>query len=374
MKRFNAAFLTMLLGATIAFAGGLSGGLIGGVTAAQAGPAQDAARQIDGSPNTFYWAVIIGISDYAGKTQDLPGSANDAYAMRDHLKRLGWRDDHIYMLTNSGATRDNILRGIRWLASKTNYRSAAIFHFSGHEMPTRTTADGDNEAQDVQIRAHDNRFIIDGDLGRELGRVKAGRMWIDMSLCRAGGFNDAGIPGKNRIVTYASPQKELAYEDSSLRHSVFSYYLVAQGMGKKLADQNRDGKVSVEEAFWWARTRTTDRTSGRQHPAMNDQYSGDFSITPPAASTSTAPKPSPTPTPTATPTPTPAPAPTQSSTPTPTPSPTPTQSSTPTPAPSPTPTQSSSPTPTSSPSPTPTESPTPTPAPSPTQTCILIVC
>ncbi|MGH6784763.1 MAG: caspase family protein, partial [Sphingomicrobium sp.] len=256
---------------------------IGAARSVSAATPHEMARQIDGQPNTFYWAVIVGISDYAGRTQDLPGSANDAYALRDHLKRLGWRDDHIFLVTNRGATRDNILKGIRWLASKTNNRSAAIFHFSGHELPTRTTADGDNETQDVQIRTHDNRFIIDGDLGREMGRVKAARMWIDLSLCRAGGFNDAGMYKAGRVITYASPQKELAYEDSGIRHSVFSYHQIVEGMARKKADRNRDGQVTVEEAFWYSRQPVWNWTRSKQHPAISDQLSGDFSITPPRA-------------------------------------------------------------------------------------------
>ncbi len=268
---------------------------------AHAGSAHDNARQIDGQPNTFYWAVLVGVSDYAGKTQDLKGSANDARALRDHLKSLGWRDDHIYVLTDSGATKAGILRAIRWLASKTNSRSTAIFQFSGHEQPTRTSADGDNEARDVQIRAYDNRFIIDGDLGKEMGRVKAGRMWINMALCRAGGFSDRGMTGPGRVITYSSPESELSYEDPNVGHSVFAYYSIVQGMRQKMADRNRDGKISVEEAFVYSRNPVIDRTGGRQHPAMTDGLKGDFSITPPPSSGSQPPPPQPTPTPTPTP-------------------------------------------------------------------------
>lgn len=263
----------------------------------QAGSAHDNARQIDGQPATFYWAVLIGVSDYAGNTDDLKGSARDAYALRDHLLSLGWRSDHIYVATDSSATRDGILKAIRWLASKTNNRSAAVFHFSGHEWPTRTTADGDNETRDVAIRAHDNRLIVDGELGRELGKVNANRFWIDLSLCRAGGFQDAGMIKPGRVLTYSSPESELSYEDPNVGHSVFSYYSIVQGMRDGHADRNGDGTISVEEAFQFSRTPVIDRTGGRQHPLMIDKLGGDFSITPPK----TAPPQDPTPTPTPSP-------------------------------------------------------------------------
>lgn len=234
------------------------------------------ARQIDGVPSTFYWAVIVGITDYAGSTVDAFGSAADAWTLRRHLLSLGWRSDHIYMVTSLSATKDQILRAIRWLAGKTNSRSLAVFHYAGHEMPFRTTADGDAETQDVAIRAADNRFILDGELGRELGRVNAYRMWIHISACRAAGFSDPGMSKPNRVITWASAPTELAYTSQALNYSLFGYYLIVQGLLNKVADANRDGRVSVEEAFWYSRGPVTRWTANRQHPWIADRWPGEF--------------------------------------------------------------------------------------------------
>lgn len=239
------------------------------------------ATQVDGVPNTFYWAAIVGVTDYWGSTADATGSARDAAALRDHLLSLGWRSDHIYMVTSLSATRDGILRAIRWLASKTNGRSLAVFHYAGHEKPFRTTADGDSEARDVAIWASDNRYILDGELGRELAAVRAYRMWIHISACRAGGFSDAGTSAVNRVITYSSPEGELSYVDAGINHSWFGYYTIVQGMRNRAGDANADGRVSVEEAFWYARTRVTAKTGGLQHPVMSDRWPGDFHLKPP---------------------------------------------------------------------------------------------
>lgn len=239
------------------------------------------ARQIDGQPPTFYWAVIVGASDYAGSTGDAYGSSGDAWALRTHLMSLGWRSDHIYMLSNLSATREQIIRAIRWLASKTNRRSLAVFHYAGHEKPFRTSADGDNETQDVAIWAADNRYILDGELGRELGRVEAYRMWIHIAACRAAGFNDAGMSKPNRVITWASTPAELAYVSQSLNHSWFGYYMIVQGMRNKVADANRNGQVSVEEAFWYSRAPILKWTGNKQHPWMSDRWAGEFTLAPP---------------------------------------------------------------------------------------------
>lgn len=239
------------------------------------------ARQTDGVPSSFYWAVIVGITDYAGSTSDAYGASADGWALRRHLLSLGWRSDHIYMVSNLSATRDQILRAIRWLADKTDRRSLAVFHYSGHERPFRTTADGDAEAQDVAIQAADNRYILDGELGRELGLVDSYRMWIHISTCRAAGFSDPGMSKPNRVITWASAPTELGYASQSLNHSWFGYYLIVQGMQNKVADTNRDGRVSVEEAFWYSRGPVVRWTGGKQHPWIADRWAGEFTLSPP---------------------------------------------------------------------------------------------
>ena len=253
---------------------------IPGPPAAAAGSVWD-ARQIDGIPNTFYWAVIIGATNYAGSTGDAYGSAADAWSLRKHLLSLGWRTDHIYMVTDLSASRDQILRAIRWLASKSTGRSLAVFHYAGHEKPFRTTADGDNEARDVALWAADNRYILDGELGRELGRVTAYRMWIHISACRAAGFSDPGMSKPNRVITWASAESELAYSSQALNHSWFGYYMIVQGMQNKMADTNHDGRVGVEEAFWYSRAPIARWTGNRQHPIISDRWLGDFTLAPP---------------------------------------------------------------------------------------------
>lgn len=280
--------------------------LVRGGTAARApaprGSAQARAVQTPGQPATYHWALIIGINDYAPPTKDNVGSYQDAKALRAHLLSLGWRDDHIMLITNRAATRSKILSGIAWLASKTTAESTAVFHYSGHEKPYSSDVDGDGEARDVAIWAADNKLLVDGDLGDALGRVRASKMWINLAVCRAGGFNDPGMLKSGRVITYSSPESELSYEDPDLQHSVFGWHSIVQGMRNREADANGDGIVSVEEAFSYAKPLVTEHTSGRQHPTIADSYSGSFTLkVPPAPKPSPGgggnPQPSPSPTP-----------------------------------------------------------------------------
>lgn len=249
---------------------------------AQKYPAQANATTDPSVPASNYWALLIGINDYAGSTRDNVGSYQDARDLRKYLLSLGWQSDHIALIANRDATAARIIQGIRWLASKTNSSSTVVFHYAGHEKPLRTSSDGDNEKRDVALWVADNKLITDGRLGKELGRVQAARMWIDLAVCRAGGFSDAGMIKSGRLLTFSSPESELSYEDPSLRHSVFGWYVIMEGLRQRLGDLNGDGTVTVEEAYKYARPHVIDRTSGRQHPKITDKLSGQLNLRPPA--------------------------------------------------------------------------------------------
>jgi caspase domain-containing protein len=261
----------------------------------QAYPHQSRATQDPRDPATFYWALLIGINDYASPTRDNVGSRQDAQSLYDFLTHHRWHSDHIMLMTDRTATASHVLSAIRWLAGKTDTRSIVVFLYAGHGVRLRNNADYDHEKQDVALWLSDNKLIIDGTLGKELGRVRAARMWIDFATCRAGGFDDPGMVKPGRVITYSSPQREYSYEDPNLHHSVFGYYVIVQAIGGVYGDQNHDGEVSVEEAFYWARDRVVTYTSGRQHPFIRDSLKGEFDLeAPPKPRPSPPPSPQPT--------------------------------------------------------------------------------
>ena len=235
-------------------------------------------------PATNYWALLIGINDYYGGTRDNIGSYQDARDLRKHLLSLGWKGDHIVLLANKAATSSMITQSLHWLASKTDSSSTVVFNYSGHEEPKNYGG-----SRHILLHAADNRFIPDTTVARELGRVQALRMWINLAVCRAGGFNMPGLVKPNRVVTFSSPESELSYEDPSVHHSVFGWFELMEGMVEGRADYNDNGDVTVEEAFRYAKPRVTNRTSGRQHPFISDHYSGYLSLIPPRPAPAPAP-------------------------------------------------------------------------------------
>jgi caspase domain-containing protein len=236
-------------------------------------PYQAAAKETT-DPKTKRWAFIIGINDYASPTGDLVGSHYDATELRAALLNLGWRWDHIVLLLDRAATAQHIIDGLRWLELKATTSSTVVFHYSGHEKYTRTTADGDNETRDVELWGADNHYILDGVLGREMNRVHAYRMWIDISTCRAAGFNDYGMVKTGRVLTFSSTASEYSFDVPSLRNSAFGYYMIDLAIRNKAGDMNHDGRVSVEEAYQWSKPYVWRQTGYQQHPVIIDKAGG----------------------------------------------------------------------------------------------------
>ncbi|MFP5578511.1 MAG: caspase family protein [Acidimicrobiia bacterium] len=246
-------------------------------------PAQAAAVQDPSRPATTRWALLIGINEHRGTVADNIGSRQDAEDLRAHLLASGWRDDHILLLTDRHATRANIVDGIAWLAARTDQHSVGIFHYSGHSKKwQRRDVDGDGERTDEGLWPSDDRYIPDGELVRLLDPVRPGALWISFATCNAAGMADPGLDQPHRILTFSSGEPQKSYEHPNWGNSVWGWLMIEQAFGAGAGDGNGDGRVTVEEAFEWARPRAHDTTAGQRYGAQDgvlvDLVPGDFDL------------------------------------------------------------------------------------------------
>jgi len=231
-------------------------------------PAQHAATQDRSDPATTRWALLIGINEHRGVADNI-GSRQDAEDLRAQLLARGWRDDHILVLTDRQATRDGIVAGIAWLADKTDERSVAVFHYSGHSKKWYgRDVDGDGEVTDEGLWPSDNRFIVDSELVRLLDPVRPHALWLSFATCNAAGLADPGLARPGRVLTFSSGEPQKSYEHPSWGNSVWGWLVIDQALGLGLGDLDRDGRVTVEEAFAWARPRAADTTRRQRHGAQ----------------------------------------------------------------------------------------------------------
>ena len=249
-------------------------------------PAQAAAVQDPSRPDTTRWALLIGINEHRGTVADNIGSRQDAEDLRDHLLASGWRDDHILLLTDRDATRANIVDGLAWLAERTDQDSVAVFHYSGHSKKWRHDVDGDGE-RDVGLWPTDDRYVVDSELVALLDAVQPRALWISFATCNAAAMADPGMAQPGRVLTFSSGAPQKSYEHPAWGNSVWGWHLIEQAFAAGLADADRDGRVTVQEAFEWARPRARDTTIGQRYGPQDavivDQVPGGFDLLVPGA-------------------------------------------------------------------------------------------
>ena len=207
------------------------------------------------------WALLVGVDHFLGATRPNFGAVNDATDFRQALLKAGWAADHIRVLTDGGANAADVRTGLQWLVDHSGPTSLSVFHYSGHVKQVGSTE---------YLWPHDNAFIADSELAGKIHQLR-GQAWVDISGCEAAGFNEA-ISSPSTLFTASSGAAEKSYEIPDLGHSVFSWLLIQKAMLQGEADANRDGRVSVQEAFAYAAPRapqiTASQAQGPQHPVM----------------------------------------------------------------------------------------------------------
>jgi len=137
-------------------------------------------------------ALLVGINDYKG-VNDLQGCINDVTNVRNVLKTyFSFTNSEIRVLTESRATKKNILSRLDSMVKSAEKGDCLIFHFSGHGSQIRDR-EGDELADHMDELIcpcdmnWDDGFITDDNLREILKRLKTGvKMEILLDCCHSG--------------------------------------------------------------------------------------------------------------------------------------------------------------------------------------------
>lgn len=245
-----------------------------------AAPAATGVLGVSPPPSERRWAVVIGISDYAGTENDIQYADDDALDMLEALTGVySYKRENIRLLISdyvvNNATRDDILGAINWLRASEIAGDEVVFFYSGHG--TRgLKADADRETIDEGIVPWEcaaGAVIWDGDLTLMFSDFDTTRIIFIFDSCYAGGMTDLKASG--RVIAMASTESGVAYESSTLENGVFTYYFVDEGMLQRLADTTpKDGLITVEEAFDYAKANVVAVVP--QTPTISDSFDDDL--------------------------------------------------------------------------------------------------
>jgi hypothetical protein len=247
------------------------------------------------------YALVYGISDYAGDDSDLDYCDDDALAMEALLLDQGYSLPNIYTRVNDQANRTNLEGDFAAVATAAKEEDLFIFYYSGHggqraELPQGSEQAYGSDAPAEWIFLYGSLVFIppdsytedlsealsDDELAALLRTIPCARKIIIIDACNSGGFiansveadavppdftygsdglletlgdaiylyanfQDYGsdIPPQEALVIAASGEREFSFE-GYYEHGVMTYFLLESALK---GDKNRDGYVTVSESY-----------------------------------------------------------------------------------------------------------------------------
>jgi uncharacterized caspase-like protein len=253
------------------------------------------------------WAVVIGVGEYEDKQiPRLRYAVRDAEAIYEFLTTQGgYPKDHVLLLTDATEVKPTLLAIKRALGDFLTRRAGrddmVLIYFAGHGAPevdaAGVEADGvskyliprDGDADSLYTTA----FPME-EIQRIFLRIPSERVVMLLDTCYSGtaggrtfarqrmrstGLSDQFLErltrSRGHVIMTASGPNEVALENSTLGHGLFTYYVLEGLKGK--ADRDGDGLVSVSELYEYVQNqvdRKAQEVGGRQRPVMKGEIEG----------------------------------------------------------------------------------------------------
>ncbi len=259
------------------------------VTTWTAGLVSSGAAATELPPQRF--AVLIAAHEGGGDLATLRYAGRDATRLADVLVDVGGfsRADILSVVDGDADTIRDLMSALRRRVTETKARgqeTIVVVYYSGH-------------AENGRLRLGDERFSM-GELRGLLEDTGADVRLGFIDACGAGAMTrekgatlaapfvvkvDQQLSTTGQVIIASSSASEVSQESDEIQGSFFTHYLTTGLRGD--ADRDRDGKVTLDEAYTYAYGRTVAATAetraGAQHPTYDFDLkgSGDVVLTSP---------------------------------------------------------------------------------------------
>ena len=228
-------------------------------------------------------ALIIGVEDYA-RAPSADFASGDAQMFADYAReKLGVADNNIKVLSDTGASKAEILRALKvWLpkAVKPNTTDLYVF-YAGHGMPTADGSSAYLVPYDGDIQLLEDTAISRKRFFDEISATKPRSATFFFDNCFSGAtrseelllasrplgikVQETSVPD-NYLVFTAGETDQIAGVEPDVKHGRFSYFVFKGLEGE--ADVNQDGKISAGELHKYVRESVGRFSAGAQTPTM----------------------------------------------------------------------------------------------------------
>jgi uncharacterized caspase-like protein len=206
--------------------------------------------------------------------------------------------ENITLLLNDQATLRNFRSALgTGLKGAANTGDMAIIFFAGHGATERDASSPDGDGLEKYILTCDSEpsdlfstAMPMRDIALIFNRIRSERLIFIADTCYSGAsggrtvgtggiranisdsFLERLAGGRGKVIITASAANEVSVEKDELQHGVFSYYLL-EGL-RGAADSDRDGAVTVDEAYRYVSEKVPRATGQEQHPVKKGSVEG----------------------------------------------------------------------------------------------------
>lgn len=205
-----------------------------------------AAARAEKAPIKDKWAVVIGISNFKESALNLKYAAKDATDFRNFLVgSANFKPDHVKLLTDGAATRDNIVRqlGTKWLGRLANSGDLVVIFISSHGTTVKegvganflVASDTDTTgligtgipmqwlSQIIKEQVHSDRVVLILDVCHSGSASSGGQK----GLTRSNTFNVENVKlGSGQAILCSSLADQVSWESKNYENSVFTRKLI----------------------------------------------------------------------------------------------------------------------------------------------------
>lgn len=219
-------------------------------------------QKLDTCEYNSSWAVLISVGE---PKRDLKNIED----LKELLLDNGWIEENIFIYVEDEATKEAILNTPQMLVDKgLKEEDLVLFYFSTHGGKTEDVEpfdEPDNIDEFIIPYKLDNqnfsKNILDDELALAFECINSDKIALIFEACYSGGMIDGSSDLKKagRVIITSTDVNETSYPIFLRKTWLFPFYLIKGLNGP--ADINKNGEVSAEEAFVYAKKRTIIRST-----------------------------------------------------------------------------------------------------------------
>ncbi|HEV2817557.1 MAG TPA: pre-peptidase C-terminal domain-containing protein [Allosphingosinicella sp.] len=198
-------------------------------------------------------ALLVGVSDYGGRTNDLPNTDEDARTLYESLRGAGLLHPASQLLTNGEATTKAVAEAFARAAAAAGPNDTFLFFFSGHgdqvDAPA-SAAELDGRAETIELY---DAAMTDAELAPLFARVHGRLSLAAIDACYAGGFRNL-VDRPNVMGLFSSEEDLTSLVASRFKAGGFLAYFLRTGLAGD-ADDDGDRIVTAGELSTYVRRR-----------------------------------------------------------------------------------------------------------------------